>query len=129
MVFVADDLGSWLVGLLADAARKKLTALLLGDEQSRALRQAATDAVWATAVETRPCGGEQAEQLAMVISEVFRTPMPDASLGGHMTLLEGLQDGIAAQLAVLDDATLMGFTVRRRLATQRSQGALRDPPL
>ena len=107
-MFVADDLGSWLVGLLADAARKKLTALLLGDEQSRALRQAASDAVWATAVETRPCGGEQAEQLAMVISEVFRTPMPDASPGGHMTLLEGLQDGIAAQLAVLDDVSLTG---------------------
>src|ERR1700733_4147086 len=34
VVFIADDLGSWLVGLLADAARKKLTALLLGDEQS-----------------------------------------------------------------------------------------------
>ena len=107
-MFVADDLGSWLVGLLADAARKKLTGLLLGDEQSRALRQAATAAVWATAAETRPYGGEQAEQLAMVISEVFRTPMPDASPGGRMTLLEGLQDGIVAQLAVLDDASLTG---------------------
>ena len=108
VVFVADDLGSWLVGLLADAARKKLTALLLGDEQSRALRQAATAAVQATAVETSPSGGEQAEQLGMVISEVFRTPMPDASLGKRGTLLEGLQEGIATQLAVLDDATLTG---------------------
>jgi HEAT repeat protein len=109
VVFVADDLGSWLVGLLADAARKKLTALLLGDEQSRALRQAATAAVQATAVETSASGGEKAEQFAMVISEVFRTPMPDASLTKRGTLLEGLQEGIATQLAVLDDATLTGI--------------------
>jgi len=27
VVFVADDLGAWLVGLLADAGRKKLTTL------------------------------------------------------------------------------------------------------
>ena len=45
----------------------------------------------------------------MVISEVFRTPMPDASLGKRGTLLEGLQEGIATQLAVLDDATLTGI--------------------
>ena len=45
MVFVADDLGAWLVGLLADAGRKKLTTLVLGSEQERALRQAATAAV------------------------------------------------------------------------------------
>ena len=45
MVFVADDLGSWLVGLLADAARKKLTALVLGSDQERALGKAAADAV------------------------------------------------------------------------------------
>jgi hypothetical protein len=108
VVFVADDLGSWLVGLLADAARKKLTALLLGDEQSRALRQAATAAVQTTAVEASPSDDEQAEQLAMVISEVFRAPITDVSLGGHVTLLEGLQEGIAAQLAVLDDASLTG---------------------
>jgi len=45
MVFLADDLGAWLVGLLADAGRRKLTDLLLGDELDRALRQAATAAV------------------------------------------------------------------------------------
>jgi hypothetical protein len=33
MVFVADDLGAWLVGLLADAGRKKLTTLVLGTDQ------------------------------------------------------------------------------------------------
>jgi hypothetical protein len=31
MAFVADDLGAWLVGLLADAGRRKLVALVLGD--------------------------------------------------------------------------------------------------
>jgi hypothetical protein len=36
VVFVADDLGAWLVGLLADAGRKKLTALVLGSDQQRA---------------------------------------------------------------------------------------------
>ena len=45
----------------------------------------------------------------MVISEVFRTPMPDVSLGKRGTLLEGLQEGIATQLAVLDDAALTGI--------------------
>ena len=72
VVFVADDLGAWLVGLLADAGRKKLTAMVLGSDQERALRQAATAAVQATADEMSPSGGEQAGQLAMVISEVFR---------------------------------------------------------
>ena len=44
-MFVIDDLGAWLVGLLADAALKKLTTLAFGDEQNRALRQAARIAV------------------------------------------------------------------------------------
>ncbi len=43
--FVADDLAAWLVSLVADAGRKRLTSWLLGDEQERALRQAATAAV------------------------------------------------------------------------------------
>ena len=38
VVFVADALGGWLVGLLADAGRKRLTKLVLGNEQQRALR-------------------------------------------------------------------------------------------
>src|SRR4051794_4997770 len=44
VVFVADDLGAWLVGLLADAGRKKLTTWVLGSDQERAVRQAATAA-------------------------------------------------------------------------------------
>ena len=108
MVFVADALGGWLVGQLADAGRKKLTELVLGSEQERALRRAADAAVWATAEEMSPSGGEQAGQVAMVISEVFRDPAPDAPLAGPVMLLEGLQAGIAGQLAVLDDAGLTG---------------------
>jgi hypothetical protein len=41
VVFVVDDLAAWLVGLLADAGRKKLTTLVLGGAQERALQQAA----------------------------------------------------------------------------------------
>jgi hypothetical protein len=107
VVFVADDLGAWLVGLLADAGRKRLTVLVLGSDQERALRKAATVAVEETAAEMSP-SVEQAGQLAMVISEVFREPMPDAPFAGPTTLLEGLQAGIARQLAVLDDLALTG---------------------
>ena len=108
VVFVADALEGWLVEQLADADRKKLTELILGSEQERALRRAATAAVWATAEETSPSRGVSADQVATVISEVFRDPVPDASPTAPVTLLEGLQAGIARQLAVLDDAELTG---------------------
>ena len=108
MVFVADDLGGWLVGLLADAGRKKLTTWLLGSDQERALRQAAAAAIQLTAGQLAPSGGEQAEQLAMVVSEVFGEPVAGAALTGQVTLLQALQAGITAQLAVLDDRALTG---------------------
>ena len=108
MVFVADDLGAWLIGVLADAGRKKLTTLVLGTDQERALRSAATAAVQLTAGELRPGDEEQAEQLAMVVSQVFSEPVPGAPLAGQETVLEALQAGIAGQLAVLDDASLTG---------------------
>lgn len=63
-VFVADDLAAWLVSLLADAGRKKLTSLVIGTEQERALRSAATAAVRHTAGEVRP---GDAEHVALVI--------------------------------------------------------------
>ena len=47
VVFVADAFGQWLVEQFADAGRKKLTELILGSEQERALRKAADAAVWA----------------------------------------------------------------------------------
>jgi hypothetical protein len=105
VVFVADDLGAWLAGLLADAGRKKLTAFVLGSDQERALRSAAAAAVQRTASELRP---GDAEHVAMVISQVFKAPAPGALLAGHDSLLEALQAGIAGQLAVLDDASLTG---------------------
>ena len=107
MVFVADDLAAWLIGLLADAGRKKLTRLVLGSDQERVLRQAATAAIESTAAELGPSGSDQA-QLAMVVSEVFRDPAPDAALVGRATLLEALQAAVAERLAVLDDAAVTG---------------------
>jgi hypothetical protein len=109
MVFVADDLAAWLIGLFADAGRKKLTSVVLGSEQERALRSAATAAVQCTAEELRPGDAERAGQLAMVVSEVFGGRVPGVSLAGGVTVLEGLQAGIAGQLAVLDDASLTGM--------------------
>jgi Tetratricopeptide repeat len=108
VVFVADDLGAWLVGLLADAGRKKLTTLVLGTDQERALRSAATSAVQRTAEQLRPGDEAQAEQLAMVVSQIFTEPVSGEPLANYATVLEALRTGIAAQLAVLDDATLTG---------------------
>ena len=82
--------------------------MVLGRKQERALRQAADAAVWATAEEMSPAGGEQAVQVAMVISEVFGDPVPTAPLARPMMLLEVLHAGIAGQLAVLNDAELTG---------------------
>jgi hypothetical protein len=108
VVFVADDLGAWLISLLADAGRKKLTTVLVGTDQERALRSAATAAVRLTASELREGDDQQAEQVALVISQVFGEPLPGTSLARYRTMLEALQAGIADQLAVLDDASLTG---------------------
>ena len=61
------------------------------------MRKAATGAVQDTAAEMN-LSVDQAERL----SKVFRKLVPDARLAGSMTMLEGLQAGIARQLAVLD---------------------------
>ena len=105
---MADDLAAWLVGFLADAGRKKLIRLVLGSDQERALRQATMAAIESTATELDPSGVDQAGQLAMVISEVFREPTPAAPLAGQATLLEALQAGMAEKLSALDDAVLTG---------------------
>jgi NACHT domain len=106
--FVADDLAAWLVALLADSGRKKLASWLAGDEQERALRQAATAAVQSAAADL--CAGDQerADEQALVISHVFGTVMPQAPLQDHQTLLEALQAGVAAQLTVLDNPSITG---------------------
>jgi len=102
VALVADDLGAWLVGLLADAGRRKLVAFVLGDEQERALHQACQAALTATAAGLRPGDATAAGEVAMVVGEVFAAPAPQ--LGGeHGTLLEELQAGIGVRLAVLED--------------------------
>jgi len=108
VAFVADDLGAWLIGKLADACSKRLITWALGSDQKRALRQAATAAVERIAAELRPQGGERAEELALVVSQVFGEPLADVPQPGQATLLEALRAGIAGQLAVLDDAGLTG---------------------
>jgi hypothetical protein len=90
MVFVADDLAAWLTGLLADTSRKKLTALVLGTELERALRSAATTAVRLTAQELRPGGDEQAEHVALVISQVFSKPVPGALFISSLRVIKTL---------------------------------------
>jgi len=102
VAFVADDLGAWLVGLFADAGRRKLVPFVLGDEQVRALHQACRAALTATAAELRPDDAATWDEVAMVVGEVFKTPAPQP-VGEHATLLEDLRAGIAAQLAVLGD--------------------------
>ena len=85
VVFIVDDLGAWLVGLLADAGLKKLTTLMLGSEQDRALRRAASEAVQQTVDELVPAGGKQADRLALAIRNSFRKPMPKTLLAGRAT--------------------------------------------
>jgi tetratricopeptide (TPR) repeat protein len=97
-----------MVGLLADAGRRRLTEWVLGTDQERALRQAATAAVQLTAQELSPHDGERAAELAMVVSHVFQDAVPEAGLGGQPTLLEILLAGVARQLAPLDDQSLTG---------------------
>jgi hypothetical protein len=130
-VFVADDLGAWLVEVLADSGRRKLTELVLGTDQERALRSAATAAVQFTAAELS-ADGERAGHLAMVISEVFAEPTPGARTAGWGTLLEELRAGIADQLKVLGDASMTGtgassletFGVRAEVLVERLTGNL-----
>jgi len=108
VVFVADDLAAWLVFILAETGRRRVTSLVFGDGQEGALRAAATVAVQRTAAELRPDDAEQADRVAIVISQVFTEPVQDAPLARQATLLEALQSGIAEQLMVLDDGRLTG---------------------
>ena len=107
-MFVVDDFGAWLVRALADAGLKKLTTLVLGSDQERALRQAARTAVQQTVDELSPADDERAEQLAMRIGKAFKKPMPDAPLAVQATLLETLQTGVRAKLAALDGPGVAG---------------------
>lgn len=59
------------------------------------------------AEELRPEGGARAEELASVVSHLFREA-PKASLKERPSVLEAQQAGIADQLAVIDDAAVTG---------------------
>jgi len=114
--FVVDDLLAWLVGLLADEGRKKMTTWIFGDEQTRALRPAATEAVRLAAAELCPDDAQHAEELAIMIDPLFKNPVSTALLGKQATVLEALQMAIAEQLKVLDspprDAAVKALTGR-----------------
>ena len=105
-MFVVDDLLAWMVGLVADAGRKKLVTLVLGSDQERALRSAVKAAVESTAAQVAS-SAEQADQLATAVGKVFRGA-PKVALAGQATLLEALQAGIADRLAAPDDPDAIG---------------------
>jgi hypothetical protein len=109
MVFVVDDFASWLLGLLADAGRRRLIIWALGTDQERTLRRAAVDAIRRTATELSPTDAEQAADIEVVVDQVFGSPLPQAKLAMGETLLETIQAGIAGQLAPLGDTSLTGI--------------------
>jgi len=116
-VFVVDDLAGWLIGRLADAGYQKLTTLLRGSDQARALKPAVRAAVQATVAQIGPFGGEEADRVAEQINKAFRRRDPVPLPPGQPTVLEALQVGIVGQLSVLDDAgqpvvSLPGVPVR-----------------
>jgi hypothetical protein len=114
MVFIAEAFAAWLIGQFADIGHKRLGEWLLGSDQQRALQQAATAAIQATARQLRPGPTTAddalgADHLARVIDQVFQTaPTPAESMADHATLLQGLQAGVAARLAVLGDMAITG---------------------
>lgn len=126
MAFVADDLSAWLVAVLADGVRRKLTTLVLGDELDRALGSAAKAAIQLTAADLCPDDAAQAEQVAAVIDQVFRTPISNGLLAQHTTLLNAIEAGITNQLAVLDDASLTGTGVSSADVLGISAGVVAD---
>ena len=114
MVFIAEAFAGWLVSQLADAGRKGLGGWLTGSDQVRALQQAATAAIQATARELRPGpatadDAQGPDHLARVIDHVFQeAPTPAESLAAQATLLQGLQARVTARLAVLGEVNLTG---------------------
>lgn len=103
MAFVADDLGAWLIGLLAEGARRKLINFVLGDEVERALRAAPTTAIrlTATVLWADDAGASRAGD------DGHQRGLSHTGVGSHgtqqVTHLQALEAGIADQLAVLDN--------------------------
>lgn len=76
-------------------------------------------AVRLTAEKLRPDNDEQAEDVALVISQVFSEPVSDAPLAGQATL-EALHAGIAWQLARLGGPGLTGTRMFCRSSRQEA---------
>jgi tetratricopeptide (TPR) repeat protein len=114
MVFLAEAFAGWLVSYLADASRRGLSSRLVGNKLEVALQEAATAAIQATAQELRPQPApaneaQASDHLAHVIDHVFgEAPTPAEALATQATLLEGLEAGVAARLAVLGEAEITG---------------------
>lgn len=108
MDFVTGAFATWLVGLTADAGLKRAITWARGTEFERALRQAAGVAVQRAADELSPGNRDRADQIGMVVDQVFGDPVPYVALAGDVTMLEVIQAGIAGQLAVLGDAGVTG---------------------
>jgi HEAT repeats/NACHT domain len=145
VAWIVDDLGAWLVGLLAEAGRRKIVALVLGGDFERALHNAAAAAVKTTAGELSSGDRVRADQLAMAIREVFAiapVQLDDRSA----TLLQALESAVAAQLAPLEDnqqtesgqswADMVGLepgqlaaALTRHLLAEIRTRAVRDEPL
>lgn len=109
MAILVDDFGAWLVAVISDSGRKKLVNFFTGtDEQGRALRSVATEAIAATARQLRPGDERGAEHLASVINEVFKVPPREVANHTDATVSQALDAAIAAQFGVFDDPSLTG---------------------
>ena len=73
-----------------------------------------------TAEKPRPENDEQAEDVALVISQVFGEQVSDAPFAGQATLPEALHAGIAWQLARLGDPGLTGTGMFCRSSRQEA---------
>jgi hypothetical protein len=106
---MADAFGSWLLEQFADATRRRLGKWLLGSEQERAVRAAGQAAIVRAARELRPeASDEDVENIGRILDQVFQVRVPTVPLDEHATMLQSLQAGMVAQLAVLGDSTLTG---------------------
>ena len=70
------------------------------------MRAVATAAVGCAAQDVCSGDDERADHVALVVSQVFSTPVLKTRLSGQETLMGALQAAIAGQLTVLDDASL-----------------------
>lgn len=125
MMFFAEAIGAWLLGRAGDAGQRRLVEWMFDSEQERALQQAANAAIQRTAEELRPESGS-VEDLAMVVDQVFREPLPVMPSSEHGTVLEAVQAAVARQLAVLDDATMTGIGVSSAALLEVSVERLAD---